>query len=214
MNKLWVKIAAVRCLLMRTAPYRSIGAFIFIIAFVVAFNYGGCGAGVENPSGSSTPDQSGLSITTNSATNINQTIATLNGTVIPIGVDTFVYFQYGTTMSYGSTTASQNINLQSGSSADPINLSANITGLSPNTTYNFRIRAIVGNSYAGLVYNGSNQIFTTVGLVPVCVTNAANNITYNAARLNATINPKGSNTTAYFNYGTTTSYGTATTSQE
>ncbi|MFH0888751.1 MAG: glycine-rich protein [Planctomycetota bacterium] len=210
MNKLW-------SLLRRSSfcyeGWIKIAAFIFIIAFVVAFNYGGCGAGVENPSGSSTSEQSGLSITTNSATNINQTIATLNGTIIPIGVDTFVYFQYGTTMSYGSNTAAQNINLQSGSSTAPINLAVNVTGLSPNTTYNFRIRAIVGNSYSGLVYNGSNQTFTTVGLVPICVTTAATNIAYNSARLNATVNPNGTATTAYFNYGTTTSYGTATTSQ-
>ncbi|MFH0888164.1 MAG: hypothetical protein V1871_03030, partial [Planctomycetota bacterium] len=106
MNKLWIKIVI----------------FIFIIAFVAAFNYGGCvnipGSGDENGSGSSTtPEQSSSSITTNPATNVTQTTATLNGTINPNGVDTNVYFQFGTTTAYGSSTVPQNI----GSGTSPVN---------------------------------------------------------------------------------------------
>src|SRR5204863_6227884 len=46
-------------------------------------------------------------VTTNPATNVLNSSATLNGTVDPHGLSTSVQFQYGTTTSYGSTTASQ-----------------------------------------------------------------------------------------------------------
>ncbi|MFH0888085.1 MAG: hypothetical protein V1871_02615 [Planctomycetota bacterium] len=188
--------------------------FIFIIAFVGAFNYGGCvnipGGGDESISGSSTiPVQStpaAPSLTTNPANNITQTTATLRGTINPNGISTFVCFQYGTTTSYNSTTNYQNI----GSGTSNVNISANLTGLLPNTTYNFRIQA---TRSGGAPYNGANQTFTTVGLKPTCATNPATNIASNAARLNGTVNPNGTATNAYFNYGTTTSYGNTTEAQ-
>ena len=43
--------------------------------------------------------------TTNAATNVQQTSATLSGHVFPDkSVSTYYYFQYGTTTAYGSTT--------------------------------------------------------------------------------------------------------------
>ena len=46
-------------------------------------------------------------VTTNPATNLASFSATLNGSVDPHGLTTSVHFQYGTTTSYGFTTASQ-----------------------------------------------------------------------------------------------------------
>jgi hypothetical protein len=46
-------------------------------------------------------------VTTNPATNVTAFSATLNGSVNPRGATTMVYFQYGLTTSYGSTTPMQ-----------------------------------------------------------------------------------------------------------
>ncbi|MFZ3376228.1 MAG: hypothetical protein WA183_11805, partial [Chthoniobacterales bacterium] len=105
--------------------------------------------------------------------------------------------EYGTTTSYGSTTASQSY---TGSTTQSV--SADITGLSPNTTYHFRI---VGTYNDGTSY-GDDMTFGA----PIVTTNAATNVTSSSATLNGTVNPNGLTTSVYFEYGTTTSYGSTT----
>ncbi|MFH0888505.1 MAG: hypothetical protein V1871_04785 [Planctomycetota bacterium] len=190
---------------MRNRTWLTIIGMVLFVAYVMSFNYGGCGGG--GSSGSSTGTTNQL-VTTNPAADITLTSATLNGTVNPNGIDTNVRFQYGTTILYGSYTFYQNI----GSGTAPVNVSAALTGLLPNTTYNFRIQATTGGT-TGIVYNGANRTFTTARLPPICTTDTASNITYNSAILNGTVNPNGIDTTAYFNYGLTTSYTETTTSQ-
>ena len=89
-------------------------------------------------------------VTTNAATNVTSSSATLNGTVNPNGLTTAVHFEYGTTTNYGHTTANRNY---SGNTTQ--NVSANITGLRPNTTYHFRL---VGTNNGGTSY-GSDRTF-------------------------------------------------------
>src|SRR5205807_2240389 len=81
---------------------------------------------------------------TNPATNVASSSATLNGSVDPHGLTTTVHFQYGTTTSYGHTTATQS---KTGNTYQ--NVSANISGLTASTTYHFRIVATnsSGTSY-------------------------------------------------------------------
>ena len=69
-------------------------------------------------------------VTTNPATNLASSSATLNGTVDPHGLTTTLYFQYGTTTSYGSATALQG---KTGNTYQAV--SANISGLSASATY-------------------------------------------------------------------------------
>ncbi|MFH0888351.1 MAG: hypothetical protein V1871_04005 [Planctomycetota bacterium] len=179
---------------------------VISLVYIMTFNYGGCGGSGDNSSGSSGSIILSTSATTNPATNVTQTSATLNGTINQNGgTPTAYYFQYGLTTSYGSTTTYQNI---ISGSTPPINVTANITGLLPNTNYSFRIRAIIGST----TYNGANQNFNT-GLPPICTTNSATNITDTSAKLNGTVNPNGDATIVYFNYGLTTSYTATTTSQ-
>jgi hypothetical protein len=132
--------------------------------------------------------------------------ATLNSTVDPHGLTTTVYFQYGTTTSYGHTTATQTT---TGNTYQ--NVAANISGLSASTTYHFRTVAI--NS-AGTVY-GADRTFTTLSAAgpPVVITNPATYVASFSATLNGTVDPHGLTTTVYFQYGTTTSYGSMTASQ-
>jgi hypothetical protein len=96
--------------------------------------------------------------TTGSATNITTNSATLTGTVNPNGLATTVYFQWGTSPSYGNSTPSQSI----GSGTSTVNVSANLSGLLPNTTYYYRI---VASNSAGTTY-GSGMSFRTNSLPP------------------------------------------------
>ncbi len=91
-------------------------------------------------------------VTTGSATGIGQTSATLNGTVNPNGASTTVYFQYGTTSSYGSQTPLQTF---TGSTSQPVTQS--ISNLSCGTTYHFNIVA----SNVGGPNNGVDTTFPT-----------------------------------------------------
>jgi hypothetical protein len=180
---------------------------VLIVALVIAFNYIGCGGGGGGSSSGSSNTPSFL-VTTNPATNITRTAVTLNGVVNPNGVNTTIYFQYGKTLTYGSTIGYQNV----GSGTTNLNISVDLTGLKPNTLYNYRIRA----SRGGNTSSGANQTFTTAGLPPACVTDAASNIASDSARLNGTVNPNGLMTTAYFEYGITATpitYPISTTAQ-
>ena len=139
--------------------------------------------------------------TTQPATNLTTTSATLNGIVNANSLSTTVTFEYGTAISYGSIiTATQNP--VTGSSS--VNVSAAITGLLPRTTYHFRVKTV---NTLGTV-NGNDLTFTTLGGVPIATTLAAANITASSATLKG--NADGnylSLTTVSFDWGTTTNYG-------
>src|SRR5436190_1885915 len=143
-------------------------------------------------------------VTTNPATNVASVSATLNGSVNPRGSTTTVYFQWGTTTSYGHTTPVQT---QTGNTSRPIN--ANISGLSASHLYHFRI---VATNNGGTSF-GADRTFTTLSAPPVVTSNPATNVASVSATLNGSVNPRGSTTTVYFQWGTTTSYGHTTPTQ-
>jgi hypothetical protein len=91
-------------------------------------------------------------VTTNPATNLTTSLAKLNGSVNPHGSSTTVYFKWGTTTSYGHTTATQS---KTGNTSLPI--TANIGGLTTHHTYHFRI---VATNSAG-TRTGSDLTFNT-----------------------------------------------------
>jgi Astacin (Peptidase family M12A) len=142
-------------------------------------------------------------VATNPATYVASFSVTLNGSVDPNGLTTSVYFQYGTTTSYGFTTAPH-----TKTGYTPQSVSAHIAGLTASTIYHFRI---VATNSAGTRY-GSDRTFTTLNATgrPVVITNPATSIAGHSARLNGTVNPHGLSTTVYFQYGRTTGYGSRT----
>jgi hypothetical protein len=142
-------------------------------------------------------------VTTNPATLIASFSARLNALLNPHGLPTSFHFQYGTTPSYGLTTAPQN---RTGNTFQAV--SGNVTGLTANTLYHFRV---VASNGAGTTM-GSDRTFTTLTATgpPVVITNAATNVTSSSARLNGSLDPHGLTTTVYFKWGTTTSYGHTT----
>ena len=90
--------------------------------------------------------------------------------------------------------------------------SRSVAGLSPSTSYYYRVRAYNGSGTSG---NSNVVHLTTLSPTgfPVAITNPATSIARFSARLNGSVNPHGLSTTVYFQYGRTTSYGTRTPNQ-
>jgi hypothetical protein len=144
--------------------------------------------------------------TTNPATFVASFSATLNALLNPHGLPTSFHFDYGTTSGYGLTTAPQN---RAGNTFQAVG--ANVPGLTANTLYHFRV---VASNGAGTT-TGSDRTFTTLTTTgpPVVITNGATNVTTSSATLNGSLDPHGLPTTVFFQYGTTTSYGSTSPTQ-
>ena len=141
-------------------------------------------------------------VETKPATVVAQTTATLNATVNPDGGEVSkCEFEYGTTTSYGKTAACSAL---PGSGTSAVAVSAGVTGLSPGTTYHFRISA----TNAGGTSKGSDETLKTTAIAPAVETKAATVVAQTTATLNATVNPNGAEVSeCKFEYGTTISYG-------
>ena len=133
------------------------------------------------------------SLNSAAASNIAETTAALNAMVTANGAATAVSFEYGTTSSLGLTTSSQSI----GSGSSPVNVSANLTGLSAGTTYYFR--AVATNSVGSTT--GNTLTFTTTLPLPTAVTIAASFIGTSGANINGDVTPNGIPTSVYFEWG-------------
>lgn len=151
--------------------------------------------------GGSTPPPA---IVTEAATLIAQTTATLNGTIDPNNQATTYQFEYGTTTAYGSTSPGSPGTVGSDTNVYP--LSANITGLTANTAYHFRLNAIVGAT----TIHGADQTFTTLVSSPAPSVSGMALLTSTAttATVAANVNANGAVATYQFQLGTTTAYGT------
>ena len=144
------------------------------------------------------------SVTTGAATGLQPLQATLNGEVNPNGWETYDYFQYGTSISYGSKTGE----VDAGAGTGVVGASATSTGLSPGTTYHYRL--VARNSVGETVYGG-DKTFTTPSK-PKAVTSPASGIDQTQATLNGSVNPKGYDgysASYHFEYGTTPYYGSS-----
>ncbi len=164
---------------------------------VVAVNAGGTtyGADMTFTTGTTAP-----TATTNAASGVGTTGATLNGTVNANGDSTTVTFQYGTSTNYDRTVAA-NPGTVTGSSNTAVNAAVSL--LSPNMTYHFRVVAV---NAGGTTY-GADMTFTT-GPGPAVTTGAATAVGTSGATLNGTVNANNQSTTVTFEYGLTAAYGT------
>jgi hypothetical protein len=101
-----------------------------------------------------TPVGSAPSATTQAATSVATTSATLNGIVNPNSAATVYHFDWGLTASYGNATTSTS----AGSGSAGINVSSSIPGLALGTMYHFRLVAV--NSLG--TTNGNDLTLTTI----------------------------------------------------
>lgn len=117
---------------------------------------------------------------TDGPTGVTANSSTLNGRVLPNGLATNAWFEYGPTPSYGSTTTLQPI----GSGTTSVNVTAALSGFAPG---GYHFRSVAQNS-AGITY-GINQI------IPSNNANLAN-LTLSTSTLNPSFAPATTNYTA------------------
>ena len=140
-------------------------------------------------------------VTSTNASDLHYNRASMNGEVNANGYNTTVTFEYGTTLSYGNTKAATP-GLVTGTSTHAV--TAALTGLLPNTGYNYRVKAVS----SGGTSVGSNIAFTTPSIpAPTATTLTASGITGHAATLRARINTHEVPCSVSFDWGTSTAYG-------
>ena len=139
-------------------------------------------------------------VATVAATPVGSASATLNAQISSTGGAAITQERF----SWGSTPSCSD-GYTSAIMGNGNNFSYTLTGLTPSHTYYFQ--AWADNSAGWGI--GSALSFTTTSAVkaPAVATAAASSVTANSAVMNGTVNPNGASTSAYFQYGTTTSYG-------
>ncbi len=95
-------------------------------------------------------------VTTNSASDVTSSTATLNGTLDDLAGETSadVYFEWGENTSYGNTTTAQ-------TKSSTGNFSESIGGLTADTTYHFRAVAETQDSSVDTYYGDDVQFTAT-----------------------------------------------------
>jgi len=142
-------------------------------------------------------------VTTNDASSITINSARLNGDLISLGTAGSVNVSFEWKGVGGSYTP-----IAAGAKGSIGPFSADLTGLTPGTTYYFRAKALGdGTSY------GDEKTFTTATTSPAVITNDADNLAPTSATLNGYLDDLGTTTsvTVSFEWGLTTSHGNETT---
>jgi hypothetical protein len=141
---------------------------------------------------------------TGPAKDVGTTTATLTGTVAPGG--TTYRFVYGTTTAYDAQTIEQT----TAAGTEPEAVSAALQGLTPSTTYHYRL-------VAGGV-EGDDRMFTTAAAAPSPTPPQISRLravdrTATSARLTALVDPNRAATTYHVEWGHSTSFGNRTPGQ-
>ena len=142
---------------------------------------------------------------TGGARAIAQTSATVIGTVSSSG-QTRYQFVLGTTRAYGTRTPWTLVR----SRRKRVPAAAKLAGLSPSTTYHYRLVAAACGRCRPV--RGADRMFTTAAIPvpPSAVTGPPNSIAQTTATLTGTVDPQGRSTRYYFAYGPTVAYGSQT----
>ena len=134
------------------------------------------------------------SLFSTAVSSVTNTGAHVTGYATPNGSDTSVYVEYGTTPSFGQTTASVGIGAGSASVAIDLTLSA----LAPATTYYYHVAAA---NAGGITYGFSSSFTTTGRSVTPVTTGAATAVDTGSATILGSVNPDGSDTYVRFQMG-------------
>jgi hypothetical protein len=123
---------------------------------------------------------------------VTVTGAQLSGLVNPNGSPTTAYFQYGTSLAYGTTTPPQAVGGDFANHA----LNASVSGLAPGTTYHYQLVATNANGSSF----GPDETFTTRPGPPT-VSAGPPTVSGQRATFNGSVDPGAEATTAHFEYG-------------
>jgi hypothetical protein len=142
-------------------------------------------------------------VTTQPASSVKKTTATLNGSVNPDGTSVSACkFEYGTEAGvYGHTVACAQTLPLTGSS--PVAVSAAVSGLELGSSYHYRLVATNANG----TNVGQDETLTTATAVDGLSTGPAVEVSDTAAKLTGSLEPDGNDTHYYFEYGPESSYG-------
>jgi hypothetical protein len=145
--------------------------------------------------------------TTGAAESVTTGSAVVTGTVDPAGEATTYRFEYGTSAGYGL--ASPDVVVSAGT--DPVPVRVTLTSLTNATTYHYRLVA----TNASGSHTGADRTLRTNAQprAPSITSRAATGVSSLAATVNARVNPRSLATSVRFEYGTSTSYGSATPEQ-
>jgi hypothetical protein len=141
-------------------------------------------------------------VTTAAASNVKPTSATVGGTVNPDNAgEATCQFAWGASTEFGNTAPCPAL-IANGASPVPVQVA--LTGLLPDTTYYYRLQASNANgSNPGEPYQ--DQELHTPG--PGIHQEWSASVASSSVTLSAKIDPNGSPTTYYFQYGTSNGYG-------
>jgi hypothetical protein len=165
-----------------------------------AGNTGG-GSGAKELSAGSPKPAKQLSVPeaiTGTVDSTKSTSTQVMGNVDPGGARTTYYFEYGTSVDYGETTPARS----AGAGSAPVAVTVSLTGLLPGQAYHYRLVAknSVGTSF------GQDATFETTA-PPQAVTGDGTATTVTSETLAGTVNPGGLDTTYWFEWGRTGSFG-------
>ena len=130
----------------------------------------------------------------------------VSGSVSPRGMSTTYRWQYGTTTAYGAQTAA--VALASPGADQQVG--ATLTGLTPNTDYHYRL---VATNAFGTTLGADQMNRTAVTAAPLATTSTSESVGSSQARLAGRVAARGTASTAWFEWGTTTAYGNVTSVQ-
>lgn len=162
----------------------------------------------QTPTPAQNPAPTAPAVKTDSTASVSSSAVVLTGKVTPNGAQTSYWYEYGSSTSLGSKTNSQSV----GSGFVAIPAPIYITGLSASSPYYYRLSA--QNAYGTV--NGQTYAFTTntepppTGIAPTTHSDAATGVTRTTANLNGQINPNGSDSFYWFEWGTSADLGVAT----
>ncbi len=131
--------------------------------------------------------------------------AVAGGTVNPNGIDTHYWIFYWP-QTTGVPQVQESAPVDAGSGTTGVSGTVNLTGLQPNTTYEYEIGAASGG---GVVDNGGMHSFTTTG-VPTVTTGVPTSIAETTATVTGTVAPNGLDSSYQVLYGTSPTSLTST----
>jgi hypothetical protein len=136
------------------------------------------------------------------STNLTPESEKLETSIYPCNLQAHYYFEYGTTTAYGSETAESVVPAAWGA----VKVSTTLTGLQHSIPYDWRVVVKTSNGSA----DGVDHEFTIPYYAEV-KEEETSDVGLTEATLDGEVRPVGVETKYYFEYGTTTAYGSRTT---
>jgi hypothetical protein len=142
-------------------------------------------------------------VSTGTVSGVQEFSAVLHGIVKPNGDPTTYQFEWGLTNAYGVITKPRS----AGHGTKDVAVATTARSLLPGTRYHYRL---IATSKEGQTV-GVDRSFKTGGKPPAqAATGSATAPSASSITVNGIVNPEGHDTSWYFNYGLTTSYGSRT----